>query len=1236
MTILRTFLLLLFACDTTGPKIQEGSTDSGALQDKDNDGYYSDEDCDDSNSGINPGSIELCDGLDNNCDGEIDEAVEDPFYIDEDGDGFGDMSVMIYACETPEGYTANGNDCDDGSSITYPGAAEQCDGLDNNCDGEIDENLLELWYEDADGDGFGNAESEFLGCNPGSGFVDDNSDCDDTLSAINPDANEICDEIDNDCDMDIDEDVGSNWYLDADSDGFGDPLYVFNGCTPPSGYVDNDSDCDDIDTFVNPLAIEICDYIDNDCNGNIDEANSADAQIWYSDLDQDTFGDPQNAQAACYQPNGYVLDNSDCDDSRLESYPNADEYCNGFDDDCNGTIDDTTALDALLWYEDNDSDGYGNINITTNACSSPSGYVSDNTDCDDTRSLTYPNADEYCNGIDDDCDNTLDESAVDAFSWYYDSDGDSFGDPSITEWACNAPINHVLDNTDCNDALVSVYPGADEYCNGIDDDCDSTIDEGDSVDVSLWFIDTDGDGFGDDNQPLFNCYQPGGYVADNSDCDDTNPTTNPDAFEYCNGVDDDCTGAIDEAYAVDVLTWYADLDSDLFGDPSLPSFACNQPSSYVSDNTDCDDSLDTVYPSAIEYCNNIDDDCNNQIDEEGALGEFSHYLDNDSDGYGNPTISIISCITPSGYSTDNTDCNDGNPNISPGANEFCNGVDDDCDNAVDENTAIDAQTWYIDTDGDNYGNISFSLQSCNPPGGYVSNATDCNDTAVSINPAASEFCNGVDDNCNNQIDENSSVNATMYYRDFDNDGFGDPLTSTPSCTQPNGYVTNNLDCNDGLFSVNPNASEYCNGYDDNCNNAVDENNALDALVWYQDADNDGYGNLSFSQLSCYQPAGYVPDLTDCNDGNSAINPGANERCNGMDDDCDNAIDENSAIDAPTWYFDGDGDNYGISSSTVQSCSQPSGYAPIANDCNDGIPSINPGETELCNGFDDNCDNVIDDSSSSNALTWYRDADGDGYGSPTNTTQACSQPNGYISDSSDCNDGSNTVFPGAAEYCNGIDDDCDFSIDENAVNLNTWYGDGDNDGYGHPANSNLSCNQPAGFVADANDCNDGNSSINPGAAEQCNLTDNNCNGQLDDGISCRTTIYRFFHPTRAVHFYSRSITEGTNGGYNLEGVSYYLYTNSAPGLLPYYRCYSPTIQRHLFTTDSNCEILPNAYVEDTLGYIASSSVNGAIQLYRSFYPTTHNHFYTTSYSEYLSALNSGYQSEIDNSFVWSSP
>jgi subtilisin family serine protease len=228
-------------------------------------------DCDDNRPDIRPNVPEICDGVDNDCDGAIDEGLISRFYRDKDGDNYGDPSEFIDACSAPPGYVGNGLDCDDNQSSSNPAATEICDGIDNDCDGEKDEGLISKFYRDSDGDGYGNPLSSVDACSAPSGYVSNGLDCDDTRQDVHPDLSEVCDGIDNDCDGEIDEGLISRFYRDMDGDGYGDPSNFVDNCTAPPGYVVNNLDCNEAYSNVHPGAQEVCDGIDNDCNGLVDD-----------------------------------------------------------------------------------------------------------------------------------------------------------------------------------------------------------------------------------------------------------------------------------------------------------------------------------------------------------------------------------------------------------------------------------------------------------------------------------------------------------------------------------------------------------------------------------------------------------------------------------------------------------------------------------------------------------------------------------------------------------------------------------------------------------------------------------------------------------------------------------------------------------------------------------------------------------------------------------------------------
>ena len=754
------FILLLSACRSDPDKSDTGALDDACdwYADGDGDGYGDPEvmakgpcvdtqdgwagnaeDCDDDDAAIHPAATEACNGYDDDCDGSVDEGLLTTWYADLDGDGHGDPDSAVEACEQPPDHVESSDDCDDGDPDIHPGAPERCDGVDEDCDGLVDEDLQTRWYLDSDGDGYGDAEIAIDSCDPGEGWVVDATDCDDGAESIHPEADEICNDLDDDCDGLVDEDLESTWYADDDGDGYGDPETAVADCAPGAGWVQPAAgeDCDDANSAINPAATEACNGYDDDCDGLVDDQDPgvADSATWYLDADGDGYGDDAASQQACEQPSGTSALSGDCDDDDPAYNPGATEA------DCTDPSD--YNCDGSVGWADDDGDGWA-------ACE----------DCDDRDAAVNPAGVELCNGVDDDCDGSVDEDdATDAATWYADADGDGYGDADSTTLACAAPSGTVADATDCDDGDAGVNPAAAEACNGVDDDCDGSVDEGV---LSIWYADSDADGYGDAGDSTEACSQPSGSVADDSDCDDDDGTINPAATETCDGADNDCDGTVDEADASDAATWYQDHDADGFGDASAGTIACDQPSGAVADDTDCDDGEGQVNPAADELCNGIDDDCDGTIDT-GAVDEASWYADTDADGYGDPGSSTAACTQPSGSVADDSDCDDTDASINPAATETCDGADNDCDGHTDEDDAADATAWYADADSDGFGDAGDSVTACAAPSSYVGDSTDCDDADASINPAATETCDGVDQDCSGAL--------SWLEQDADGDGY---------------------------------------------------------------------------------------------------------------------------------------------------------------------------------------------------------------------------------------------------------------------------------------------------------------------------------------------------------------------------------------------------------------------------------------------------------------------------------
>jgi hypothetical protein len=633
---------------------------------------------------------EQCDGLDNDCDGQVDEGFEDTnedgiadcMVNDKDGDGIADgpdncptkfnpgqadndLDNFGDACDADDDndQVADEDDCAPMDELVYPGANEICDASDNNCNFLVDEG-----FADTDGDGWKDCVDE----DDDDDGTPDDADCGPQNKSIHPGAKELCDGLDNNCDQFVDEGFGEQ------SCGVGNCLHTVPLCADGQMVL-----CDPQEG----AAEEVCDGVDNDCDVVADEGFpdfDKDGIKDCVDSDDDDDGDP---------------DLTDCAPLDASQHGAAAEICDGVDNNCNGSVDEE--LGSI-------SCGKGECAHTVELCMNGAMQL-----CDPFEGV----AEEVCDGVDNDCNGLVDE-----------------GEGTLT-CGLGLCLHTVPACTDGEPTACDPLEGAqEEFCDGLDNDCDAKIDEE---------LPTLACGKGNCFHTVLSCIGGVEFTC--------NPFTGA-LPEVCDGADNDCDG---------------DTDEEL-GTSSCGLGICNhtQPNCVGGVPQACNPFAGVE----VESCDDLDNNCNGLVDDQ---------LGSSSCGKGACQHTVSNCI-------------DGEPQLcdplAGAGEEVCDGQDNDCDGSADEEL----------------GNASCGLGECaheqaNCVGGQPQ---DCDPLEGSI----PEVCDALDNNCDGDVDEgfdDTDDNGVPDCLDPDDDGDGD---------------LDEVDCAPTDPTVGPSTEEICyNDVDDDCN-----------------------------------------------------------------------------------------------------------------------------------------------------------------------------------------------------------------------------------------------------------------------------------------------------------------------------------------------------------------------------------------------------------------------------------
>jgi hypothetical protein len=1143
-----------------------GDQPCSAIVDNDGDGWYGEGDCDDSDPDVNPAAAEVCNALDDDCDGFVDDGnpgTDDSAVCGSDvgvcetgtlvcagavGPDFGPGDVTCHGdvTEIPEICDGEDNDCDgtsdedftweslsmgegcDGTGECITGTVvcfdetaaicssmvgygnlggpndEICDGFDQDCDGVIDEAISDVLDSDCAFDGVCQVGPPQLAgtCDEGGSgtWTCDYSSVPDWEPGVEP----WCDGLDNDCDGLTDDEFEIGTGCDGDdADDCKNGVWICDPANKATRICDESGAAN---------VVEVCDGFDNDCDNKIDETF-------------DVFPSPEACGVgAC--DGGLKECTADGETTQCNTMPagpdqshdgtkdkSDPEVCNNADDNCDGQVDEDLNSIVDAGCDTNGVCGYAGV--ASALCTAGSWF------CTYTHALYQAGSESgLCDGHDNDCDGQLDE----------DFGGAPAGNVSYTEptgkalylgnpcglgecWADSGATNTVqCDPLDPAKLYCPAFLPESETCDNSDQDCDGAVDEdftepwGTKLQGALYAVDNlkqkgDECGIGD-------CYN--GQVA----CDPNDPlalrcTTDGQAsLDTCNAVDDDCDGSVDEDFVTGGAITYSggpfQLDAGKQKGDACGTGACTGGTVVCDGENATGLTCSTLVAGSPELCNNLDDDCDGQVDEDfkagGLYGLWGGVNPADagkvlgqSCGFGECDGGIVICdsqdatqLTCSTYS--NVD------------DDTCDGDDNDCDGGVDEGFKAG-------------GIVSLPATPYGPDGGKVlddlcgtgsckNGEVVCSNDGLSLecskwSNATPEICDYKDNDCDGTQDENFSAGGDQPYTEifspFEDKYLGESC-GTGDCASGQVVCANeDITCSTAVLAAAADAS--CDGEDDDCDGIIDNFFQPGEIVSLDDPYTLAVETLGLGEAcgvgACQGTVECVSNSTLHCSGEGQES--ADETCNGIDEDCDAVLDD----DVPGLGDPCDGADADL-------CLTGTIVCPADLSSPDGVcDEAGAGETEICNDLDDDCDTQIDETFPLKGTS----CDGVDADQCAKGMWAC-QLDGSLACVGDT--------PNEAEVCGGGDEDCDGSIDE-GYDLTSDVSD-----CGACGNDCLAPDGVASAACDAGSCEivaceDGEYDIDLepttgceytctfiGPDETCNGDDDDCDGLIDedlDGTAC---------------------------------------------------------------------------------------------------------------------------------------